>query len=110
MNWLKAKWGALAAWWHKFYADLTKPEFNPLWQSMHFLGGALIPALFYVAHPTGRSLCLGFLLTDVVWVLPKEFIWDVIVEKASLKGGLDDAYHYWAGSLLTLLIYGLGRI
>jgi hypothetical protein len=115
MNWLKGRWAALKAWWVKWYGDLTKPEMNPLWQMGHFLGGALIPALFVVADPTHafRQLVIGTVLTDGVWVICKEFGWDIIVEwkwdwKNGFKSGLDDAYHYWAGSALTWLVYGIG--
>ncbi len=108
----------LKAFWARYLACLKNPAANPAWQTAHAVAGFAFPWVgagiggIYAAAGNAAShhqvlVCvLGFaalasLLGDVLWVLPKEFIYDIKVEGATDKGGWEDALHYWIPSLVS---------
>lgn len=115
--------------WAKYLACLDNKSCNPAWQTGHVLAGFLFPFVggsiggLYAAKNAGSGhqvlacvlsfAALTTFIGDVCWVLPKEFLWDVKIEKATISGGLDDALHYWlatavAWGILLLTIWILG--
>lgn len=116
--------------WAKYLACLDNKACNPAWQTGHVIAGFLFPFIggtiggLYAAKNAGSGhqvlasvLCFSALTTligDVGWVFPKEFIWDIRQEHATVSGGIDDALHYWVGSavawgiiLVTVWILGV---
>lgn len=116
--------------WAKYMACLDNKACNPAWQTGHILAGFAFPfvggcigGLYAAAHAgSGHQVlacvlsfaAIATLLIDVVWVFPKEFVWDIRAEHATVSGGLDDALHYWIASavawgiiLFTVLVLGV---
>ena len=119
----------IAAFLKRYLACLKNPRCNPAWQTGHAVAGFAFPWIgagfggIYAAVHAGSGhqvwvcvLCfalLSSLVGDILWVLPKEFIWDIKEEGATEAGGLDDALHYWIPSavswgIILLIAYALG--
>ena len=120
---------AYVQFWAKYLATLENPSCDYAWQTAHVLAGFLFPWVgaglggLYAAKNAGSGhqvlasvlsfAALTTFIGDVCWVLPKEFLWDVKIEKATISGGLDDALHYWlataaAWGVLLVTIWILG--
>ena len=109
-----------ARFWAKYLACLDNKACNPAWQTGHVLAGFLFPFVggtiggLYAAKNAGSghqvlACVIGFailtsLIGDVLWVLPKEFWWDIRQENATVSGGLDDALHYWIASAVAWFV------
>jgi len=103
--------------WRGLLAALKNPQFDPFWQALHFAAGMMFPLIgasfgglwaARFAASSHQSLAselawagISSLVGGVVWVVPKEFWWDVAYENASEWDGLKDAAHYWAGMALS---------
>lgn len=119
----------LLAKWAQLLAALKDPKNDPWWQALHFSAGMMFPlvgAVFggiYAAVWAGSghqvlACVLGWsaittLVGGVVWVVPKEFVFDILVEGATVADGLLDAWSYWKGiivswGILLLLVWALG--
>lgn len=119
----------ITAFLEKYLACLKNPECNPAWQTGHAVAGFAFPWIgaglggVYASVHAGSGhqvfVCvvsfavLSSIIGDILWVLPKEFIWDIKEEGASEAGGWDDALHYWVPSavswgIILLAAYLLG--
>src|SRR5690348_9083025 len=101
INYLKAEWA-------KLLAALKNPANDPWWQALHFAAGMMFPLIgasfggIYAAVWAGSGhqvltcvLCwaaLASIAGGVVWVVPKEFLFDIYVEGASFDDGWRDAW------------------
>ena len=109
-------WQPIVQFWRKFLADLENPDYDKFWQALHFsaglvvtLSGAVCGGLYAAKHAgSGHQVlvsilvgaAIGAFLVGVVWGCPKEFGFDVIVEKATAWGGVRDLSFY-AGGIAT---------
>src|SRR5512146_2084028 len=97
----------LKAFWARYLACLKNPQCNPAWQTAHCVAGFMFPwigagfggiyaAAGYAGSPHQVLVCvlcfavLSTIAGDILWVLPKEFIWDIKEEGATEAGGWDD--------------------
>jgi hypothetical protein len=81
------------------------PEF--LAQSGHFLLGfvcVLFPLAFF---PNWKYGALYGALAALVYMIPKEFVFDVFVEKATFAEGLKDLAYLVAGIVVAFSSYGI---
>lgn len=86
------------------FTGADSPQFNDLVAQLgHFGWGALLtvtPALFFAPPWLGPLLVLA-------WGLPKEFIFDIFVEKQTVLNGLKDLAFYLSGMGLGLILIAL---
>ena len=68
-------------------------------QSSHFFGGATI-VLLSLARGLSGWMAYGLLL---LWAIPKEYVWDLLVEQDTLKSSSLDFSLYLVGGALALL-------
>jgi hypothetical protein len=115
--------------WTRLLAALKNPANDPWWQALHFSAGMMFPlfgaafgglyASIYAGSGHQVLVCviawalLATLAGGVGWVVPKEFIFDILVESATWQDGVRDAGSYWKGILLSwgiilLVVWVLG--
>ncbi len=86
------------------FSGANSPQFNDLVAQLgHFGYGCLlvvIPALYRAPAWLGPVMVLG-------WSLPKEFLFDIFVEKQTALDGLKDFAFYVLGLGLGLLLLAL---
>src|SRR5690348_16477263 len=100
-------WRKISSFLAKYMASLDNKQCNPAWQTGHVLAGFLFPwiggtmgGLYAAVHAGSGHQVLASVLTsaaitsiigNALWVIPKEFWWDIRNEHATVSGGLDDA-------------------